>query len=220
MCGDGWLEELDAAVPRKYRDAYERACAAMAKRDPLIDAETAGVTYTDLGEGQGCFLIPLLDLTFEVSWPGLQVRQVGSAAEPSYVIRLLLLHYLIISDGISLRGEWVSFRDFPDGRIYYPAFRGGSEGRLLARFGRDVPALEQAASAVGGTPMDLADHAYIFWLFPRLPLALLLWEGDDEFPPELRLLFDSTAANYLPIEDLAVIARYFCSCLLRAVPRS
>lgn len=217
MCGDRWVEELDSAVPRNYRDAYERACALMKGRDPRIDAETAGVDYVDLGEGRGRFTIPLLNKRFEVDWPGLQVREVGGG-EPSYVVQLLLLHYLLISDGIALRGQWVSFRDIPDGRVYYPAFRGGSEKRLLERFGPDAAAFRSAAEALGGRPLDLADHAYAFDLLPRLPMAVLLWEGDDEFPPELHILMDATAGNYLPTEDLAVIARYLAACLLRAAP--
>ena len=63
----------------------------------------------------------------------------------------------------------------------------------------------------------MADHAFVFWLFPRLPILLQLWEGDDEFPPEVRLLYDTSASNYLPTEDLAVIARYFSARLVRAI---
>ncbi len=217
MCGDRWLEELDSPVPRKYRDAYERACALMEGRDPAIDAETAGVPFLDLGEGRGRFDIPLLNRTYEVSWPELKVRGAGSEAEPSYVVQLLLLHYLLTADGIALREQWVSFRDFPEGRVYYPAFRSGSEALLLQRFGHDAAALHAAALALGGRPVELGDHAFVLPVLPRLPLAVLLWEGDEDFTPEVRLLFDATAANYLPIEDLAVIARYVSVCLLRAV---
>jgi len=216
MCGDRWLEEAESRVPRNYRDAYQRACARMQGRDPSIDADTAGVCYADLGEGRGRFEIRLLNRMFEVSWPDLRVHEAGSSVEPSYVVQLLLLHYLITSDGISLRGEWVSFRDLPDGRVYYPAFRAGSEERLLQRFGGDVDGLHRAAEALGGRPADMADYAFVFQVLPRLPVAVLLWEGDEEFPPEVRILFDSSAANYLPTEDLAVIARYLCGCLLRA----
>ncbi len=216
MCGDRGLEEHLETLPRNYREAYRRACQRMAGRDPRIDAETAGVTYVELGEGKGRFEIPLLNQTYEILWPGLEIREAGSDREPSLVVQILLLHYLLTSDGISLRGQWVSFRDLPDGRVYYPAFRAGSEERLQARFGQDVAALETAAERLGGRPAAMADHAFVFQVLPRLPIALLLWEGDEEFPPEVRLLFDSTAANYLPTEDLAVIARYFCTCLLRA----
>lgn len=215
MCGDRWLNELDGPVPRNYREAYRRTCEAMRKRDPRIDAETAGVLYTDLGEGRGRFEIPLLDRTYEISWPDLRVCEVGRGAEPSYVVQLVLLHYLITSDGIALRGQWVSFRDLPDARVYYPAFRAGSEALLLRRFGRDVAGLAAAARALGGRPAAMADHAYVFQVLPRLPIAVLLWEGDEEFPPEVRLLFDATAGNYLPTEDLAVIGRYLCQRLLR-----
>ena len=219
MCGDGWLKELEdeTAVPRKYRDAYLRACQIMAGRDPQIDAETAGISYTEMEQGRGRFEIPLLDQGFEISWPDLEVSQVGRDVEPSYVVQLLLLHYLITSDGISLQGEWVSFRDLPDGRIYYPAFRSGSEGWLLTRFGRDPESLTQAAAALGGVRTEMADHAFVFRLLPRLPILLQLWEGDDEFPPEVRLLYDTSASNYLPTEDLAVIARYFSARLVRAI---
>jgi hypothetical protein len=219
MCGDGWLKELEdeTAVPRKYRDAYLRACQIMVGRDPKIDAETAGVSFSDLEQGKGCFEIPLLDQVFKISWPDLKVSQVGKEGEPSYVVQLLLLHYLITSDGISLQGEWASFRDLPDGRIYYPAFRSGSEGWLLARFGRDPASLIRAAAVLGGVRTEMADHAFVFWLLPRLPILLQLWEGDDEFPPEVRLLYDTSASNYLPTEDLAVVARYFSALLVRAI---
>lgn len=220
MCGDRWLQELeDSPVPRNYRDAYARAAAAMTDRTPEIDAETAGVLYTDSGEGRGRFDIPLLNRVYELSWPDLAVREQGSGVEPSYVVQIILLHYLITSDGITVRGQWTSFREIPDGRVYYPAFRGGSEGRLLDRFGSDVPAFQAAAAALGGRPVALADHAFAFDVLPRLPMAVLLWEGDDEFPPELHILLDSTAANYLPVEDLAVISRYLTVSLLRAVPK-
>jgi hypothetical protein len=218
MCGDRWLEELSGPVPRNYRQAYCRACERMAGRDPRIDAEKAAVAYTDLGGGQGYLEIPLLDRTYQVSWPDLEIRGLGGEANPSFVVQILLLHYLLVADGIALRGQWVSFRDLPDGRMYYPAFRGGSEERLRQRFGNDVPAFKAAAGALGGRPVALADHAYVFAVLPRLPLAVLLWEGDEDFPPELHILLDSSAGNYLPTEDLAVIARYLSGRLLRAAP--
>jgi hypothetical protein len=217
MCGNGWLEELEGAVPRKYRDAYQRACEIMEGRDPRIDAETAGVPYIGSNEEQGRFEIRMLNRDYHVSWPDLEVREVGRDEEPSYVVQLLLLHYLITSDGISLRNQWISFRDLPDGRVYYPAFREGSEAWLLSRFGSDPGGLDSAATALGGESAELGDRGYVFWAFPRLPIAVLLWEGDDEFPPEMRILFDATAPNYLPTEDLAVIARYLTACLVRSV---
>ncbi len=208
-------EDEAAPVPRSYRAALERARKRFAGREPRIDAETAGVPYIDLGGGQGRFEIQVLGRRYVVSWPDLRAADdSGETANP--VLQILLLHYLLTSDGITPRGQWVSFRDLPDGRVYYPAFREGSEERLLARFGDDIAGFLRAAEALGGTPLPFADHAFAFQVLPRLPMAVLLWERDEEFPPEVRILFDSTAANYLPTEDLAVIARYLAACLIRS----
>ena len=37
--------------------------------------------------------------------------------------------------------------------------------------------------------------------FPRVPVTLVLWRGDDEFPPEGNLMFDSTVPDYLTSDD-------------------
>jgi hypothetical protein len=215
MCSDSAHEDEQTAVPVRYRMALEHARERFSGRDPRIDAETAGARYVDMGGGCGEFEIPVLGQPYVVSWPDLRTRDVhGQEAAP--VLQILLLHYLLTADGITPRGQWVSFRELPNGRIYYPAFREGSERRLLERFGSDIRAFEAAAQALGGMPLPLADHAFAFQVLPRLPMAVLLWEGDEEFPPEIRILFDSSAANYLPTEDLAVIARYLTTCLLRA----
>ena len=41
-------------------------------------------------------------------------------------------------------------------------------------------------------------------VFPKVPLAVVLWRGDDEFPPEVNILFDRTANSVLRTEDLAI----------------
>ena len=42
--------------------------------------------------------------------------------------------------------------------------------------------------------------------FPRVPLMLQLWEGDEEFPPDGNVLMDPTISGYLSTEDVALTA--------------
>ncbi|MBW1912080.1 MAG: DUF3786 domain-containing protein, partial [Deltaproteobacteria bacterium] len=41
---------------------------------------------------------------------------------------------------------------------------------------------------------------------PLAPLALVLWKGDDEFPPEGNILFDKNISKILSAEDMAWLA--------------
>jgi len=52
----------------------------------------------------------------------------------------------------------------------------------------------------GGTNEDVG---FEFKVFPKVPLQLILWEGDDEFPPEASILFDETIGEILSPEDVA-----------------
>jgi hypothetical protein len=38
-------------------------------------------------------------------------------------------------------------------------------------------------------------------------LQYVLWEGDDEFPPDVQLLFDASVDHYLTLEDIVVLGQ-------------
>ena len=61
---------------------------------------------------------------------------------------------------------------------------------LLARFGTDPAGFGEAAEFLGGTPMDMADAAYRLHPFPRVPIYVLFWQGDESFDPKFTVLFD------------------------------
>ena len=134
---------------------------------------------------------------------------------PSYGLQILFLHYLLTADGRPLSGEWVSFRELPDGMFYQQAFRQRSFLPLEGRFGHNRPAFERAATALGGEKLDLAESSFRFHALPRVPLAALLWTGDEEVPPAVQILFDASAGGYLPTEDLAMVGGMLSGSLLR-----
>ena len=41
--------------------------------------------------------------------------------------------------------------------------------------------------------------------FKQVPITFVLWQGDDEFPPEGGILFDANVSDYLSIEDINVL---------------
>jgi hypothetical protein len=45
-------------------------------------------------------------------------------------------------------------------------------------------------------------------------VQFIVYAGDDEFPTDVRLLFDITATNFLEFEFLAVLAFIFVEALL------
>jgi hypothetical protein len=36
-------------------------------------------------------------------------------------------------------------------------------------------------------------------------VGLVLWKGDEDFPPEGNILFDASVASYLPVEDIVIL---------------
>ncbi|MDM8538586.1 DUF3786 domain-containing protein [Desulfobacterales bacterium HSG17] len=56
----------------------------------------------------------------------------------------------------------------------------------------------------------MADAAYVFEITPRLPIAMLYWEGDDEFPAESKLLFDKSVSEHLALNIIFALAVDIC----------
>jgi len=39
---------------------------------------------------------------------------------------------------------------------------------------------------------------------PKVSISFVLWKGDDEFPPNGKILFDSTITSYLSTEGIVI----------------
>jgi hypothetical protein len=99
--------------------------------------------------------------------------------------------------------------------FYFHAFQGYSGTRLVNTFQNDLARFKEAASRAGGEALTHGDAGFSFRPLPRVPLAVIYWVGDDEFPPNADVLFDASAGHYLSTDGLAVLGRELCSKIIR-----
>ena len=187
----------DPEVDRRFRAAWELARAEWAAADPARCAAQAGCDTTPDGVTVPFFGQPHLVTHSE--------DDVSAGGAPAHVaVSILLLHYLLRADGTPPAGEWCAFRELPDGLFYAASFAQRAEAPLAQALGTGgLEVLRAAAAAAGGLQLDLADAAFSFQALPRLALAVLVWDGDEEFPAQASVVFDANAGHYLPAEDLA-----------------
>lgn len=69
----------------------------------------------------------------------------------------------------------------------------------------------KACITLGGEPLPQGDIAYAIEVFDGLPIAVQFWEGDEEFPPRVRYMWDENALMYLKYETM-----YFAVNLLKS----
>jgi hypothetical protein len=95
----------------------------------------------------------------------------------------------------------------PDGRFYIDAFQRRAKVPLVQAFGSKPELLSKVATEMyQATPFDRGDFSVVVRALPLVPVALVLWKGDEEFPPDGNILFDRTICKMLPAEDIAWLA--------------
>ena len=69
---------------------------------------------------------------------------------------------------------------------------------LLRYAWQDWAALQAVDVPFFGERLVRGDLAFVVWPLPRLPITLTLWRGEEDLPDGGTLLFDHSAAHYLP----------------------
>lgn len=130
---------------------------------------------------------------------------------PKEYIFLFCLYYLLHAEAVEISNKWISEKDIPGGATF---FRGPHEipTRLISnRFGNDISDLGESCTRLHGISLDMADAAYRFQITPRIPVAVLYWQGDDDFPPEAKLLYDETITTHLAPDIVYALAVEICT---------
>lgn len=117
----------------------------------------------------------------------------------------LLLSHLSKTKLQQITGKLISFRDLPGGHAYDNAFRRNAVMPVSETFGKDPRNLIKAGKLLGGCSKKFGDCSIEIPTLPKIALTYVLW-GEDEFPAQANILFDESASDFLPTEDLAVLA--------------
>ena len=97
-------------------------------------------------------------------------------------------------------GHWKSMRDF--GLMFHQTLLEERKDPWACYFQEKAEVFRAACESLGGKAVPSGDIAYRIEVFDGLPVMLQLWFGDDEFPPNLRLLWDENALMYLRYETM------------------
>ncbi len=129
------------------------------------------------------------------------------------LVAFVAVVYLANSRSVPLSGRWVSEKDLSCREF----FRGPHQLRtetVLTRFGSDAAGFIEAAKAYGGVETgDVGNAAVRLWVFPTIPLKLILWCGDDELEPALTVMFDQSVDALLPGDGIWALVQMVCEAL-------
>lgn len=122
-------------------------------------------------------------------------------------MKILLLHYVRTAGKGGLTGKHASYSELRGGIVKTASFQGECEIPLTELFERDFEKTAMLLSRMGTKkPKDFpTEHAWQLYLLPMLPIIILYWSAEEEFPARVKILFDSSADRYLDVEALIFI---------------
>ncbi len=87
--------------------------------------------------------------------------------------------------------------------------------RLEETFGQDLSSFREACLSCGGIRVDGGDISFELPMFPRLPVRIIFWKKDEEFPARTCFLFDQTADKHLRLDALWSVGKAIEKALLQ-----
>ena len=150
------------------------------------------------------FTLTLLGRAFAISHPDYAIRALDGGSLPPLPTQTFLLRYLLESRDVAWKGEWKTFREMPWGELYIQPFTGRCLQRAAFGFGNRLPAFRAACEKLGAKPLPHGDAGYEFPFLGPYAMEILLWAGDEEFPPSAQLLYTENFAQGFAPEDRVV----------------
>ena len=169
--------------------------------DPLEAAARTGASF----DGEA-FTLRLVGTDYRITWPEYSI---SSDTERAFALKSLppqtfLLRYLLEGKTAAWNGTFKTFREMPWGELYIQPFTGRCLTRAAFTFGTRVQAFAAAMEKLGARKLQHGDAGYELELLPGYFMQILVWEGDEEFPPNSQILYSDNFVEGFSAEDRVV----------------
>ncbi len=169
-----------------------------------LDPAAVTARLKDVTWEAGEFTVTLLGRSFAIAHPVYAIRALDGGKLPPLPTQTFLLRYLLESRDVAWTGQWKTFREMPWGEMYITPYSGRVLTRAAFTFGTRVAAFRAAAEKMGAEKLSHGDAGYGFTLIGGYQMQILVWEGDDEFPPNAQVLYSDNFAEGFAAEDRVV----------------
>jgi len=194
-------EEL---VPIKTAGGEEKAWLTLADLRPRDVCSGSGAGFD---EPSRSYSIRSFGIDFTVS---LETRTITSSDKRSVLFlerykdffRLSVLWYLTSAKDIPASGRLIRPLDVKGGQRFFSGTHLLPLDRIEERFGRDKMAFIERGLRFSAEIVAYGDAALRLYPLPRVPVTIILWLQDEEYPARATLFFDSTVDFQLSLSDI------------------
>lgn len=188
----------------------------------LAELEAGDVEQRSLSEYEPAirsYRLKILNRFYDISPENRSMRSADSSPEqsPGFHLQLAAVNYLIGVKDLPLIGKWMAETQFPSGPLFFRGPHKMPAYELETAFGRNKDGFISVSLSHGGTMVEGGDCAFEFLFFPRLPVRLLLWLADEEFPARMVFLFDRSADQHLQLDGLWALGKALANVLLNNI---
>jgi len=174
---------------------------ALQKADPAIISRNCDVSFD---HQQELYLIPVLDEVYSVFPKDKKITTptAGDASQEKLRVErtLFLLHYLLGTKNIPLEGKRVSEKELKGGEMFFRGPHALSTQGIIKKFGNNPEGFLAAGVKLKGEKIGVGDAAIELKAAPKVPITYVLWIEDEEFPASVKILFDPTIQEFLPLD--------------------
>ncbi|MFH1260254.1 MAG: DUF3786 domain-containing protein [Elusimicrobiota bacterium] len=181
----------------------EQLWQELASSVPENIARKALVKYAPAASGEGGnFYLPFLNQEYVFSLTD-KTMIASSGPITNFIHLWVFLSYLLGTKDIPLANSWVSEKELTDGAFFFKGPHQLYVDPISKKFGHNREAFLKRGLELGGEKLSgYGDAALRLPVFPRLPLLYVLWTGDEEFPPNVKILFDPTVTSHLNLDTI------------------
>ena len=180
----------------------ELAWDLLAEMEPKVVQSRAGVTYSP---AESTYCVKSLGQDIYID---LQERKIFAKTSLGnfmlealgYLSQLSVLWYLVEAKDIQMTGELIIPSELPGGEIFLKGTHVLPLDKITRRFDHKSAEFLQIANELGGLSAHYGDMAVRLFPFPRIPVVIAVWHGDDEVPATCSVLLDSSCALHLPTD--------------------
>ena len=173
----------------------------------LPRAETAQRARCRYLAESGSFVVSLLNTGYLVDPARRTIWAAAPEGRPAgYLQQLCILAYLVDAKDLPVADRLASVEKLDPGGFFFRGSHRLPLEKLATVFGPNPQFLHKVGQTFNAVPRSFGDASIELCVLPRIPVTLVVWAADEEFPARASIFFDQNAATQLPLDVLFAIA--------------